>query len=367
METDMASDYAELLESLSEGIAALTTSERWTQYLDVQSRFPRYSTNNVLLIQAQMPDATRVAGYRAWQALGHQVLVKESALRVFAPMKYGKPDAAKDEVVTEIRGFKLVPVFDVSQTTGPDLPDIVSKIHGGAPEGVFEKLTAFAESLGFLVERPSALESGANGDTDHREGRIRVATNNANAQQVKTLAHEIGHALLHDPEGIATRDMTRGLKELEAESVAYVTCRALGMETGEYSFGYVLGWSGGSEDALKGIKASTGRIQRAVAAVLKTFEVDEPVVEAVNVLSAGISREHWRDLEVALDASAQWRGYPRELARLYDVADASEGHVSLIPGQLPEGEASFSTYEPPFAGGFNELEAPIDAYHELEI
>jgi hypothetical protein len=364
----MARDYAELLESLSAGIAALTTSERWTQYLDVQGRFPRYSTNNVLLIAAQKPDATRVAGYRAWQAMGHQVLAKESAIRVFAPMKYRKPDGAKDDIATEIRGFKLVPVFDVSQTTGPALPDIVSKLDGGAPEGVFAKLTAFAESLGFSVERPASLESGANGDTDHREGRIRVATNNADAQQVKTLAHEIGHALLHDPEGIATRDMMRGLKELEAESVAYVTCRALGMETGEYSFGYVVGWSGGGEDALKGIKASTGRIQRAVAAVLKTFEAEEPVVEAVNVLSAGVSREHWRDVEVVLDAGAQWRGYPRELARLYDVADASEGRVSVIPVEMPTRDAFLGTYGPTVAGAFDELEAPINAYYyELEI
>jgi hypothetical protein len=321
----------------------------------------------VLLIQAQKPDATRVAGYRAWQAMGHQVLAKESALRVFAPMKYGKPDAQKDDVAMEIRGFKLVPVFDVSQTTGPALPDIVSKLDGRAPEGVFSKLTAFAESLGFSVERPSSLNSGANGDIDHREGRIRVATNNADAQQVKTLTHEIGHALLHDPEGVSTRDMTRGLKELEAESVAYVTCRALGMETGEYSFGYVVGWSGGGEDALKGIKASTGRIQRAVAAVLKTFEAEEPMVEAVNVLSAGVSREHWRDVEAVLDAGAQWRSYPRELARLYDVADASEGRVRVIPVELPTRDAPLSTYGPPFVGGFNELEAPIDAYHELEI
>ena len=363
----MAHDYAELLESLSEGIAALTTSERWTKYLDVQSRFPRYSPNNVLLIAAQKPDATRVAGYRAWQAMGHQVLAKESALRVFAPMKYRTPDAANDEVATEIRGFKLVPVFDVSQTTGPDLPDIVSKLHGSAPEGVFEKLTLFAESLGFSLQRPSSLDSGANGDTDHREGRIRVATNNTEAQQVKTLAHEIGHALLHDPDGLAARDMTRGLKELEAESVAYVTCRALGMETGEYSFGYVVGWSGGGEDALKGIKASTSRIQRAVAAVRKTFEAEEPVVEAVNVLSAGVSREHWRDVEVALDASAQWPGSPRELARLYDVAQASDGRVTVIPVELPAGDAPLSPYESLLAGGFNETEVPIDAFHELEI
>jgi hypothetical protein len=362
----MARDYAELLESLSEGIAALTTSERWTQYLDVQSRVARYSTNNVLLIQAQRPDATRVAGYRAWQAMGHQVLAKESAIRVFAPMKYRTPDAQKDEIATEIRGFKLVPVFDVSQTTGPALPDIVSKLDGRAPEGVFAKFTAFAESLGFSVERPSSLESGANGDTDHREGRIRVATNNADAQQVKTLAHEMGHALLHDPEGVSTRDMTQGLKELEAESVAYATCRALGMDTGEYSFGYVVGWAGGGEEALKGIKESTGRIQRAVAAVLKTFEAEEPVVEAVNVLSAGVSREHWRDVEIVLDAGAHWRVDPRELARLYDAANASEGRISVIPEELPTRDEPLSTYES-IVARFNEFEAPIDAYHELEV
>jgi hypothetical protein len=363
----MARDYEELLESLSEGVAALTTSERWTQYLDVQSRFPRYSPNNVMLILAQRPDATRVAGYRAWQALGHQVLAKESALRVFAPMKYQKRDSTESEAKQEVRGFKLVPVFDVSHTTGPDLPDIVSKLDGLAPEGVFAKLTEFAESIGFRVERPASLESGANGDTDHREGRIRVLMSNAEAQQVKTLAHEIGHALLHDPEGVAARDMTRGLKELEAESVAYVTCRALGLETGEYSFGYVVGWSGGAEEALKGIKASTGRIQRAAAAILKMFEVEQPAVEAVNLVSAGVSREHWRDVEVALDAGARWRGYGSELARLYDVANASESRIQVFPVERPTRDAPRNTYRPTVTGGFIELEAPVDAYHELEI
>jgi len=352
----MPRDYVELLETLSGGVAALTTSERWKQYLEVQSRFPRYSPNNVLLILAQKPDATRVAGYRAWQALGHQVLAKESALRVFAPMKYQKRDSTESELKQEIRGFKLVPVFDVSQTEGPDLPDIVRKIEGLAPEGVFAKLIEFVDQIGYRVERPASLESGANGDTDHREGRIRVVKSNAEAQQVKTLAHEIGHALLHDPELVTTRELTRGLKELEAESVAYVTCRALGLETGEYSFGYVLGWAGGREEALQGIKASTRRIQRAAAAVLKTFEVEEPVVEAVNVVSAGVSREHWRDVDAVLDMGARWRGYGGELARLYDVAEACEGRIRGFPVELAARGAPIITYEPFVVGGFNELE-----------
>ena len=363
----MDHDYAQLLEALGEGVAALTTSERWTQYLDVQSRFPRYSSNNVLLILTQKPDATRVAGYRAWQALGHQVVAKESALRIFAPMKYRKDDVPEGEKTSEIRGFKLVPVFDVTQTEGPDLPDIVSKLNGLAPEGVFEKLTGFADDIGFRVERPSSLESGANGDTNHSEGLIRVATDNSEAQQAKTLAHEIGHALLHDP-GLATnKDLSRGLKELEAESTAYVICRALAIDTGDYSFGYVVGWAGGGEQALQGIKASTGRIQRAAAAVLKTFEVEEPVVEAVNVVSAGVSIEQWRDVTAVLDAGERWAGDRSEAARLQQIGDASDGRISVISIDLSRNLESAGNFRPLDDWEFDGPAQSAPAWHELGI
>ncbi|NNN10175.1 MAG: ImmA/IrrE family metallo-endopeptidase, partial [Acidimicrobiaceae bacterium] len=231
-------DYSELLEGLSAGIAELTTSEKWTQYLDVQSKFYRYSPNNVMLLMMQNPYATRVAGYKKWLELGRQVMAKESALRILAPMTYQK-DNLEGEKTSEIRGFKMVPVFDISQTEGPDLPDIVSKLQGLAPEGVFKKLKDFANTIGFRVERPESLDSGANGDTSHVSGLIRVVSSNSEAQQAKTLAHEIGHALLHDPGVDSTKELTRGLKELEAESAAYVICTALGMDTSDYSFGYV--------------------------------------------------------------------------------------------------------------------------------
>jgi hypothetical protein len=363
----MARDYAELLESLTEGAAALTTSERWKQYLEVQSRFPRYSPTNVLLILVQRPDASRVAGYRAWQSLGHQVLAKESALRVFAPMKYRRSDAPEGELGQEIRGFKLVPVFDVSQTEGPELPDIVSKLHGHAPEGVFAKLTDFANEIGFRVERPWSLQSGANGDTDHSAGLIRVAANNDEAQQVKTLAHETGHALLHGPEVTSTRDLARGLKELEAESVAYVICQALGMESGDYSFGYVVGWSGGSEQAIEGIKASATRIQRGAAAVLKTFESEAPVVEKLNVVSAGVTIAQSHSLDTGLDAGERWRGYSRQLAGLYDIADMSDERVRVTFADVQSRDIPASSY-PPFAT--QEHEGPTvaaDAWRELGI
>lgn len=249
--------------------------------------------NNAMLIMLQNPYATRVAGYRAWQALDHQVMAKESALRIFAPMKYKREDALEGERASEVRGFKLVPVFDISQTEGPELPEALSKLSGLAPEGVFAMLTEFANTIGFRVELPETLESGANGDTTHSLGRIRVVASNSGAQQVKTLAHEIGHALLHDPEVPMTKELTRGLMELEAESTAYVICAALGIDTSDYSFGYVAGWAGGAPEAVQGIKASTGRIQRATSAVLRSFETEVINVEAdqsVNV-ELGQSRE----------------------------------------------------------------------------
>ena len=291
-------DHSGLLEELSAGIAELTTSETWTQYLDAQSRFYSYSPNNVMLIMLQNPYATRVAGYHAWQEMGRQVMARESALRILAPMKYKKEDVPEGEKTGEIRGFKLVPVFDISQTEGRELPDVVSRLQGLAPEGVFASLTEFAQNLGFRVERPQSLESAANGDTTHSLGRIRVVASNSEAQQVKTLAHEIGHALLHDPEVPSSKELTRGLKELEAESTAYVICTALEMDTSDYSFGYVAGWAGGAPEAIQGIKQSASRIQKAATAVLKVIEVgmpevtvtDEAIVEVVAERSAGVGK-----------------------------------------------------------------------------
>jgi len=360
-------DYSGLLEGLSVGIADLTTSEKWTQYLDVQSKFYRYSPNNVMLILLQNPYATRVAGYRAWQALDHQVMAKESALRILAPMTYKRDDAPEGENVREIRGFKLVPVFDISQTEGPDLPDIVSKLEGLAPEGVFATLTEFAQGIGFRVERPQSLDSGANGDTSHSEGRIRVVSSNSEAQQTKTLAHEIGHALLHDPGVEATKDLERGLKELEAESTAYVICTALGMDTSDYSFGYVAGWAGGAPEAVQGIKASTGRIQKAATAVLKIFEVEEPAVEATNDVSIEVAVERSIDVDTTLLAGERRTEDLVELERIQEFADAPDERSQVLSVDLPLRDAPTSNYQPLSAAQLDVLDCPADMWRELGV
>ena len=360
-------DYSGLLEGLSAGIAELTTSEKWTQYLDVQSKFHRYSPNNVMLILMQNPYATRVAGYNAWKALDHQVLAKESALRILAPMKYKKDDAPEGEEAREIRGFKLVPVFDISQTEGPDLPDIVSKLEGLAPEGVFVKLTEFAQGIGFRVERPESLDSGANGDTTHSEGRIRVVSTNSEAQQAKTLAHEIGHALLHDPGVEATNELARGLKELEAESTAYVICTALGMDTSDYSFGYVAGWAGGAPEAIQGIKASTRRIQKAATAVLKIFEVGEPVVEVTNDVSIEMVAERSVDVDTMFRTGERRTEDLVELERIQEFADASDGRIQVLSIDLPLRDSPASNYQPLSAAELDVLDCPVDMWRELGI
>ncbi len=253
--------HAKCINQLAEGIARLTTSGEWRRYLEFQSRFHRYSFNNVLLIAAQCPGATQVAGFRAWRGLGRFVRAGEKAIWILAPIVYRPQGLVEDESERVVRGFKFVPVFDVAQTDGAELPSVCNQLVGDDPDGHFARLVEVAGSLGFAVE-DHVLAGSINGDCSHDDRRIRIETRNAPAQRLKTLAHELAHALLH--EGFADR----ALAELEAESTAYVVCRALGVDSGDYSFGYVATWAGGGEQAVAAVRASCGRIQRAAAAIL---------------------------------------------------------------------------------------------------
>jgi antirestriction protein ArdC len=257
--------HPELIEKLNAGIRNLTSSEEWQRYLDFQSRFHRYSYGNVLLIAAQCHGATQVAGFNAWRKLNRFVRKGEKAIWILAPMVSKNADAEGGENDRVVRGFKLVPVFDVAQTDGEALPAVCSRLDGEDGAGHYATLLSVAHSIGFTVEGHE-FDGCTNGDCTPSEHRIRVETRNTPAQQVKTLAHEIAHALLHE-----TYE-SRTLAELEAESTAYVVCQALGIDTGEYSFGYVTVWAGGGDQAIAGIKASCERIQKAAATILRAFE-----------------------------------------------------------------------------------------------
>lgn len=177
-------------------------------------------------------------------------------------------DETSEETERVIRGFKWVPVFDIASTDGADLPTVCQKLTGDDPAGLYSRLADFAHSIGFAVEN-AELPGTVNGDCTHTLHRIRVEITNSPAQRVKTLAHEIGHALLHG------ECDNRALAELEAESTAYVVCQALGLDTSDYSFGYVATWAGGGDQAIAGIKGSCDRIQKAASAILRPFEAGE--------------------------------------------------------------------------------------------
>ncbi len=268
-----SAERTDLLEKLTTGISNLTDSARWRRHLEVQRRFHRYSFGNVVLIAAQCPGASRVAGFRAWKSLGRSVRRGEKAIWILAPMVARADESADGDDTGMVRGFRYVAVFDVSQTEGEELPAVSNRLLGEDPAHSFARLVEVAGSVGYVVD-VTELPDGVNGDCAFALHRIRVEVRNSPAQRVKTLAHEIVHALLH--EGFDDRP----LAELEAESAAYVVCQSLGLDSGAYSFGYVASWAGGGDQAVAGIKASCGRIQQAAATILGAFECEEQMEAA---------------------------------------------------------------------------------------
>jgi hypothetical protein len=304
-------DRDELLQRLSDGITSLTTSTTWHQYLDMQAKFTNYSPRNVTLILLQNPDATHVAGYRTWESLGRQVRKGEVSLRILAPLRYTLADPETGQKESAIKGFKLAPVFDVSQTDGDPLVDVTQRLTGGDPDGLYDELLRVAQGLGYTVE-DADLGGEVNGDTTYSLHRIRVELANAPAQRAKTLAHELGHAILHED----AKHMERELVELEAESVAYVVCQSFGLETGDYSFGYVAGWAG-AEKAQELILESAKRIQSAAKTIVQQIEANT----AVTPDASPAMSEHGLDLAEPERASgaiaaAAWSQAATQLAAL---------------------------------------------------
>ena len=261
---DRPTRTTELLNSLADGVELLTCSAEWRRYLEIQGRFYRYSYADALLIARQFPDATQVAGFSAWRRMHRVVRRGERAIWILAPLRSRNPGAEGDEVVERVRGFRAVAVFDLSQTEGEPLPAPFSRLEGGDPDGAYDRLCALASRIDWKVQLRE-LAGGVNGDCSHATRIIRVEVRNAPAQRVKTLAHELAHALMHE------RVESRGLAELEAESAAYVVCATLGIDSSDYSLGYVATWAGGGPAAATAIRQSCARIQRAAGAILSAL------------------------------------------------------------------------------------------------
>jgi hypothetical protein len=274
-------NHSDLLARLERGIAQLTTSDAWRDYLVFQGRFHRYSYGNVLLIAAQNHGATQVAGFRAWRNLNRDVRRGEKAIWILAPMIGPAGDGEDGEDGRRLRGFRYVPVFDIAQTDGDDPPEICTTLGGADPDRLYDRLSAVARSIGFVVEDHEFGDT-TNGDCSARAKRIRVEARNPPAQRVKTLAHELAHALLHE-EGD-----DRARAELEAESTAYVVGQAVGLDTGGYSFGYVAVWAGGGAEAIAGIRTSCDRIQKAASAIVRQLEEERGPMASTTVGGAAL-------------------------------------------------------------------------------
>jgi antirestriction protein ArdC len=263
---------AEIMHALSAGIQELTSSDSWQTWLTCQSRFHTYSFLNTLLIQLQAPaGTTRVAGFNAWRRLGRNVRKGEKGIAILAPIvrrtRVEDEDGEQHVITGSPSAFRMVYVFADVQTDGEDLPAIAHRLEGDDPNGLYTRLLPVAASIGFTVEE-DYLDAGSNGDCDHRTCRIRIEARNDPRQQVKTLAHELAHAILHGDSYQGSRE----LAELEAESVAFIVCSSLQLDSSEYSFGYLAGWAGGGDEAIAGIKSAGANIHRAADHILTQLE-----------------------------------------------------------------------------------------------
>ena len=257
-----------LLDQLANRVVELRSSETWSRFLATQARFHRYSPRNVMLISMQRPEATNVAGYRAWAELDRHVLKGEQGLSILAPMVARDP-TSDQHLIT---GFRWVSVFDISQTEGEPLPTPVTLLDDADPGHLEDRLCAVAHSLNLRVLEAD-LPDGVNGELRWSDNTIAIRGSNAPLQRAKTIAHELGHALLHRSE----RDRSRA--EIEAESVAFVVLGALGADTAPYSAGYVASWLGEDGDLAAAITRSCEAIQRASAQIISRVSATQDLLD----------------------------------------------------------------------------------------
>ena len=289
-----AEKLKEITDRLEQGIAELFDSERYKEYLRVMSKFHNYSFNNTLLIAMQKPDASLVAGFQSWKNNFKRNVVKgEKGIKILAPSPFkikqemekidpatqkpvigadGKP--VKEEKEITIPAFKVVSVFDVSQTEGKELPDIAVDMLTGDVER-FKDVFAALEKTSPVPIGFEKIEGNSHGYYHLEEKRIAIDEGMSELQTIKTAIHEIAHAKLHDIDPNAPKEEQAGrpdrrTREVQAESVAYAVCQHYGLDTSDYSFGYVAGWSSGRE--LDELKSSLETIRSTAAEIINSID-----------------------------------------------------------------------------------------------
>ena len=281
-----ADKMKEITDRLEQGILGIYESDRYADYLRTMSKFHDYSLNNTILIAMQ--GGNLVKGYKQWEKeFDRHVKPGEKAIKILAPSPFtvkkqvekidpntqkpvfdkdGKPVTEEKEI--KIPAFRVVSVFDVSQTEGKELPTLTYELTGNVEQykdffAALEKTSPFA--MGF-----EALSGGAKGRCNYEEKRIIINEGMDELQNIKTAIHEIAHATLHDIDKDAPERSDRRTREVQAESVAYAVCQHYGLDTSDYSFGYIAGWSSGKE--LAELKGSLETIRSTAASLIDTID-----------------------------------------------------------------------------------------------
>ena len=273
----------EMQAQIIEQVANFQDSEEWKRYLDFAAKFHNYSARNIMLIMSQMPTATRVAGFKKWKELGRQVNKGERGLKIFgyASKKYTTKDENGEEKEEKAVFFPPVTVFDVSQTSGDELPSIapeLKELDTEQAERIIAQVSDYLNQLGwtFTIKKISGEAYGYTA----LDGTYRVVVRDdiSTTHAAKTALHELAHVLLHSKDGQhADKEKPREIIEVEAESVAYIVAGALGINTASYSIGYVAGWSGMDTEL---IQATAEQVLAAAKTILNALEEEKESAQA---------------------------------------------------------------------------------------
>lgn len=284
-----ADELHQITDKLEKGVKDVFQSDKYKQFLNVMAKFPRYSVNNTMLIMMQRPDAQLCQSFTGWKQMGRYVKKGEKGISILAPAPYkiereqtkldekGRPvfdadgEPVKEKVEVTIRAFKVVKTFDLSQTDGKELPTIGPSELVGNIEG-YPKLLQAIQEISPVPVSFELIDGDAKGFYHLEDKKIVVQDGMSEVQTIKTLLHEMAHQKLHDKDNVPeAKDISRNGKEVEAESVAYVVCQHYGINTSDYSFSYVAGWSEGKETPE--LKASLDKIRQTASEFI--YQIDQ--------------------------------------------------------------------------------------------
>ena len=329
-------DMDSIMQSLESGVEELFTSNRYQEYLKTMAKFHNYSFNNTMLIAMQRPDATLVTSYKNWQSMGRQVMKGEKGITIIAPAPYkkmkekevldenqrpimgtdGKPKTEKVEVT--VPHFKAVTVFDIAQTSGEPIQTLAPELLTAAVQD-FDSFMQAIQKISPVPIRFDEIDGNANGYYHNADKEIVIKKGLSESQTLKTAIHETAHAKLHDREIMESLgvEKDRLTKEVEAESVAYCVCSSFGLDTSDYSFPYIAGWSSSRE--MKEMKASMDVIRKTAGEM-----IDQLTEELEIILEEKQKTELHEKYGILVDA-LEAAGYR------YDYRESEPGHIVLAP------------------------------------